>query len=100
MPVEQPGGLFGRLERQRVEDVFLTLLDRCMEQGLNLSHSKNASGFAPKVFAQRPDADGYTRRDFDAAMPRLFAEKRIVVEDYGRKSDARQRIARAPEMAQ
>jgi len=100
VPADRPAGLFGTIERRAVEEVFLTLLDRCVASNMSVSHSKNASNFAPRVFAQRPDAEGYTSPDFGAAMSRLFAEKRIRVADYGRPSDTRQRLARTQEGAE
>lgn len=75
------------------EGLFLKLLAACEAANMAVSASNRASNFAPKVFAKRPDAGGHTAKQFDAAMSRLFADKRIVNVDYGRKSDARQRIA-------
>ena len=34
-----------------------------------------------------------TKKDFEFSMERLFADGRIRVEEYGRKSDMRRRIA-------
>jgi len=100
VPLEAPGGFSGAVQKQAVEELFMTLLDRCMAQGMNLSNSKNATNNAPSEFAKRPDAQGYARREFDAAMSRLFADKRLILETYGRKGDVRQRLARAPETAE
>lgn len=94
-PVTQAGGVFGSISRQAAESVFLTLLDRCWAQRVFVSHSRSAGNFAPKVFAKRPDRDGYGRADFDGAMSRLFAAKEIWVEDYRRSNRiGAQRIAR------
>lgn len=94
-PVIQASGVFGSISRQAAEQVFLTLLDRCWAQGVFVSHSRNASNFAPKVFAKRPERDGYNRNDFDLAMNRLLGANEIRVENYcatGRNKA--QRIAR------
>ena len=94
-PVTQAGGVFGSINRQAAEGVFLTLLDGCWAQGVFVSHSRSAGNFAPKVFAKRPDRDGYSRADFDGAMSRLFAANQIRVEDYRRTNRiGAQRIAR------
>jgi len=91
-PVTAAGGLFGTIRRAEAEAVFLDLLRRCTAQGMNLSHSRQAGTFAPRLMAKRPDAQGYTTAELGQAMDRLFAAGRIRVEDYGRKGDARQRI--------
>ena len=95
IPVAQIGGVFGTIAKQAVEAVFIDLMERCAAQGLNVSPSKNAANYAPKIFAKRPDAKGYKRADFDMAMHRLFAERRIIAEPYGRTSDSRTRLALA-----
>ena len=95
-PVTREGGIAGAVARAAAEDVFLALLDRCTKTGLRLSISPNAPNFAPRVFAKRPDAEGYTKRDFESAMHRLFASGAIINGTYGRPGDARQRITRAP----
>jgi RecA-family ATPase len=91
--VTAAGGITGAVRRAEAEAVFLDLLGRCTAQGVSLSHIKNASNFAPRLMARRPDAQGYTAAELDRAMTRLFADRRIRAEDYGRKGDARQRIA-------
>ncbi len=92
--VTAAGGIAGVVRRAAAEAVFLDLLDRCVAQGLNLSHSKNGGNFAPKVMAKRPDAQGYTAAELDRAMARLFADNRLRIEDYGRRGDLHQRVAR------
>jgi RecA-family ATPase len=82
---------------KHAEEMFLTLLDKCLAQNVFVSSSKNAGNFAPKVFAKRPERAGCSRADFDGAMSRLLAEGKVANALYGRKSDARYRIERAPE---
>ena len=87
-----PTALAGQAQRADAARVFLTLLDRCEASGVRVSHSKNAGNWAPAVFAKRPDAEGFTRKDFDGAMSGLFASEDIEVQDYGRNGDPRWRI--------
>jgi hypothetical protein len=49
------------------------------------------------VFAKRPDADGYSVKEFEKAMVRLFTDRRIRLAVYGRPGDARQHIIREPD---
>jgi RecA-family ATPase len=84
-PVTKQGGVFGSIRRRAVEEVFMTLLDRCAVQGQRLSDSRNSGNFAPKVFARRPDREGHNARDFEAAMVSLFAAKRIAMQTYDRR---------------
>lgn len=94
MPQSGGTGATGAPARAAIEEMFLTLLDRCMAQGQPVSPSPNAGNFAPKVFATRPDRSGYARKDFNTAMQALFAAQRIRVEEYGRSGKWRSRIAR------
>ena len=72
--------------RRSADDVFLDLLDYRNRRGQRLSDSKHAGMFAPKAFASSPEAEGYTIRDFEKAMQRLFAAGRIRMRDYGSPS--------------
>jgi hypothetical protein len=38
---------------------------------------------------------GFSKQNFEMAMASLFARRAIVVENYGRKGDLRERLARA-----
>lgn len=78
------------------ETAFLELLDRCIAQNVFVSNSRNAGNYAPKMLAKRPDRQGYTKSDFEAAMNSLFASKKITNECYGRTHDARFRIVPTP----
>jgi hypothetical protein len=84
----------GSIKRQAAETVFLDLLDAAVRQGRNVSDSKHAGNYAPKMFAASPNAERYSQRELAVAMERLFTEDRIRMEQYGRKSDARNRIVR------
>jgi RecA-family ATPase len=78
------------------EAAFLGLLDKCEALGMSVSASKNAGNFAPRVFSKRSDAQGYTLREFDGAMSRLFSASRIMLVQYGRVGDDRRKIAFQP----
>ena len=93
-PITAEGGIMGTISRAAADAVFLDLLDATERQSVWVSNSDRASNFAPKLFAKRPDGQGYTARELAAAMARLFAERRIRMVTYGRTGDARQRIAR------
>ena len=83
--------------RQGAETKFLELVAKCKAQNIVVSNSKNSSNFAPKVFAKRPEREGYSRPDFEGAMHALFAARRITNVQYGRKSDVRFKIGLADE---
>jgi RecA-family ATPase len=69
------------------DDVFLILLAQTEDEGRHVSATPNASNYGPKLFGKHPGRQGFTKRDFDAAMQRLFASGRIVNEEYGRPND-------------
>ena len=77
--------------------MFLDLVDRLLAEGQAVSSNIRAGNYAPRLFAQRPDREGYRHADFERAMQVLFAEKRITSVLYGRRSDERRRIERVPE---
>lgn len=81
-------------ERSAAELMFLTLLDRCMDGGIFVSHSNTAANYAPRAFGKRPDRAGCTRRDFEIAMHSLFAAERIHTVEYGRPSGSGKRPSR------
>ncbi|HEX3418200.1 MAG TPA: hypothetical protein VHT21_17620 [Stellaceae bacterium] len=74
---DQPGGVIGSIERRTVKRIFLDLLDKITEEGRFVSDSNRAPNYAPKIFAMRPDRDGFKKTDFERAMQTLFAEKEI-----------------------
>jgi RecA-family ATPase len=94
---QQATGIIGAIERRAAERVFLDLVDRLLAEGQAVSSNIRAGNYAPRLFAQRPDREGYRHADFERAMQVLFAEKRITSVLYGRRSDERRRIERVPE---
>ena len=67
---------------------------RFADTGRNLSHNKASPNHAPKVFADEAEAKkAHLRKaDFEEAMRRLFANKKITVENYGKPSNPHERI--------
>ena len=67
-----------------------------MQQGRNVSHFKNVTNYAPAMFAKDPKAKAMPRvtKALTDAMERLFAAKKIKVENYGRPARPNTRIVR------
>jgi RecA-family ATPase len=82
---------------QRVEEVFLTLLARYRDQGREVSASPTANNYAPTMFSRDPGAVGIPKRAFADAMNRLFGNRKIRVEQYGRPSRPQSRLVTADE---
>lgn len=94
VPALPKTGIIGLIERRAAEAVFLDLLDAATQSGRNLSDSKHAGNYAPKVLAASPNAERYSQKDLAAAMERLFAAGQIRMDPYGRPGDQRRRLAR------
>ncbi len=88
-------GMVASLERRNCEAVFLDLLARLTTTGLRASASRNAGNYAPRLFSERSDRQGFTRRDFERAMGALFSTGAIKVEPYGRPSDRTEHLVQA-----
>jgi RecA-family ATPase len=88
-------GIIGSIKRKKAEVVFLELLDAVTKENRSVSDSTHAPNYAPKLFAMRPERDGYTKIDFVRAMERLFASRQITMLEYGRKGDERRKIVRS-----
>lgn len=72
--------------------VFIRLLGRVRDQGRKVSPSPSVS-YAPKVFADDPDAGGFRQSAFKASMERLLKAKSIHVAFDGPPSRRRQYLA-------
>jgi hypothetical protein len=81
-------------QEMRAEEMFIELLRLYQGAGRNVSHSKTANNFAPATFANEPEAkkSQIRRKDFEAAMIRLFSKNRLVVETYGPPSRTSSRL--------
>jgi hypothetical protein len=78
----------------KVDDLFLKLLDRRIDQGRRV-YPATGRGYAPKEFEKDPDAGGVTARAFEAAMERLFSTKRIATVTSGPASKRTTYLARS-----
>ncbi len=71
-----------RLERElkegAIDRAFLDALDALTAQHRGVSHSKQASTYAPKVMTETGQVDGCTKEQLQKAMQRLFKAERIV----------------------
>jgi RecA-family ATPase len=101
LPVAGASNLDKIAREARVEALFMDLLRRFAGQGRNVSHKNTAPNYAPTVFAKEPEAtkQRVRRSEFEAAIRRLFASDRIMVESYGRPSQPSSRIAVKPPKA-
>ena len=91
--------LMGSLDKvaaeQAADNLFLDLLDQHQSQGRNVSHLKNANAYAPTQFSKDPKARAPgMHKALTDAMERLFAAKKIKVENYGKRSNPHYRIVR------
>jgi RecA-family ATPase len=102
IPVHVPtSGFVGSIERRVAERVFLELLDRMAAEGRHVSESNRAANYAPKIFAARPDREGYREADFRRAMENLFARKELVMTTYRSASrNQRECIGRAQTLSE
>ena len=71
-----------RIDRQcrerEVDQAFLTALDKLTEQHRAVSDSNRAGNYAPRVMAEAGLVNGYSKRDLEKSMTRLFNEERII----------------------
>jgi RecA-family ATPase len=72
---------------------YLDCLDAMTVQGRHVCHAKGR-GYAPKAFADMPQAKGMTWKAFQAAQERLFAAGIIENVPYGPPSKGTKRITR------
>jgi RecA-family ATPase len=82
VPKTMPTGIIASIERRTCERVFLDLLDRVAAEGRHVSESPYGTNYAPKLFAARPDREGFRKADFERAMQALFASKQIAIGKY------------------
>lgn len=62
-----------RAARQKhLRDAFLFALRKLSAQGRNVSHSRQAANYAPKVMQGLPEFEGFGRNDIETAMKSLF----------------------------
>lgn len=73
----------------KAERVFLKLLRTFTDEGRTVNHAGGPT-YAPKVFAEHPDAENCTKRALRGAMDKLIAEKKIGINVKGSPSKQRQ----------
>jgi len=90
--LDEPVSGFNKLAADaKADETFLNLVARFEREGRDVSPNPSAT-FAPKVFAEQPDADGMTAKALRAAMDRMFAAKRVKIDTTGPASRRRSRI--------
>ena len=90
---DEKTGILGSIGRRKAETVFLDLLERLTVEERWVSDNSHAGNYAPRLFADRPEREGFNKADFKRAMEGLFSQDRIKIEEYGRQHDRRKRIA-------
>lgn len=85
----EAGRFVVQTERVVAEDeldpLFLAMLAEAVAAGRSLSDKRSPS-YAPAVMARHPNAAGYSKEDFEAAMERLFVAGKIKMEANKRGS--------------
>jgi RecA-family ATPase len=97
IPEPKTGSLEKLAAQAKAEHVFLKLLERLTTEGRRVGE-KPGHSYAPSKFAREPEAKsaGLKKEALAEAMRRLFAEKKIQVETYGKPSNPHYRIAAGP----
>ncbi|QKC97280.1 AAA family ATPase [Mesorhizobium sp. NZP2298] len=86
----KPTAVSGLLNR-RHDEAFRSLLSAVNRTGQRVASTRGVN-YAPNVLAARPDAEGVTRKQFEAAMQRLLADGIVKVVWEGPPSKQRQRL--------
>ena len=83
--VHEPGmSIVERAARERaIDDAFLAVLGKLIASSRPVSPSPNASNYAPTVIAGHPDGKAHSRKDYQAAMERLFDANKIHIASSG-----------------
>ncbi len=93
--IAEESGMLGSIKRGSAETAFLDCLDHLRTEDREVTDRPRAGNYAPRAFEKRPEGTGYDRRALERAMERLFVQKTIRVETYGRPSRQFTRIVRA-----
>ena len=95
-PVGTPSTLDKLAADQKVEQMFLDLLDRHERVGDNVSPKSTANNYAPTVFAKTREAKAarIDKDAFVAALDRLMEAGKVDLKAYGSPSDETKRLAR------
>ncbi|MER8958694.1 AAA family ATPase [Mesorhizobium sp. M0701] len=87
----KPSPVAGLLNK-RADDVFMAVLAKFAEQGVNVSANTGPT-YAPSKIAGHPDAKGTSKRQLVDAMARMFDAGRIKMITEGSASRMRSRLA-------
>jgi RecA-family ATPase len=68
---------------QAIDDAFLAVLGKLIASNRLVNPSPNASNYAPTVIASHPDGKAHSRKDYQAAMARLFDAGKIHIASDG-----------------
>ncbi|WP_292449773.1 AAA family ATPase [Mesorhizobium sp.] len=79
------------LLNKRADEAFRSLLSAVNKTGQRVASTRGVN-YAPAVLAARPDAEGVTKKQFEAAMQRLLADGIVKVVWEGPPSKQRQRL--------
>ena len=82
VPVQGPSGLDKMAADAKADEVFLAILKRFNAQGRNAGVRPGTS-YAPALFAGQPDNQGIGKKQFEAAMNRLLADKKVAIAESG-----------------
>jgi hypothetical protein len=69
----------------KADEVFVALLKRFTEQHRMVNHLYGRN-YAPTMFAEHPDAQGITKKEFTRALQRLLDAKIIEIRSWGKAS--------------
>jgi RecA-family ATPase len=87
----EPQGMLLSIEHRGDERAFLDALDAMTAQGRNVSESKAAANYAPKLLASMNEAEGIGRGRLEHAMHRLFANNQLAIGEVGIGADRHKR---------
>jgi RecA-family ATPase len=83
-----PSSLERLARNQRVDETFLSLLGRFIEQGQDIGPSPGAN-YAPAVMARHPDATGFRKGELVEAQQRLLDGSKVRIIESGPASRRR-----------
>jgi RecA-family ATPase len=88
LPVGGVGTLDKLAAERKADELFVSLLAKFNKRNEIISSKIGAHMFAPTVFAKEAEAKaaGIKKKDFEAAMGRLFDANKIHLESYGSPS--------------
>jgi RecA-family ATPase len=83
-------------KEQRIDDVFLNILRKMIEQKRPIGPSKYSPNYAPSRIAEHPDGKEFSVKDYAASMERLLNANHIHVATFGSPSKKREHLALGP----